>query len=354
MSRFSPTREGFRVVSSRPSFALAEIAWRWSVGAASVVLFTFALVEYFDTLPASKLDAELLATHSVPLVWRAIAHIFGGSLSRGALTMLLTLVALSAFWMVAASLGRVAILKALSCANLADQRRAGSFAAFLSVIGLNFLRVVATSAALLAFFSAAIIANTAIASSDTSFRAVLRVFIFLALSAGIAFIWIVLNWLLSFASIFSVRSGSLHDGLVRNGENTIGSISAAISLLSERMGPVLAVSAWNGIAHLTALVCAGSAISALFAFVTILPVRLVALAIVVVALLYFAFVDWLYIARLAGYVSIAEIPEAFSPSPLRPTIPPNENRSIPPLQTVIDREEPILSDLPGLASEPLA
>jgi hypothetical protein len=65
---------------------------------------------------------------------------------------------------------------------------------------------------------------------------------------------------------------------------------------------------------------------------------------ILVTLAYFAVVDWLYMARLAGYVCIAEAPQALlAPSPLP--------RHGPPLQTTIDRNELILSDVPNLAVE---
>jgi hypothetical protein len=66
-----------------------------------------------------------------------------------------------------------------------------------------------------------------------------------------------------------------------------------------------------------------------------------------VTLAYFAVVDCLYIARLAGYLFIAEMPEAlveaasFPASPLQ-TSPP---------QAPMDRDELILSDIPNLAAE---
>ena len=47
MPRVSPTLEGFRAAFRRPSLTFAEIAWRWSFGAAAVALFAFALLEYF-------------------------------------------------------------------------------------------------------------------------------------------------------------------------------------------------------------------------------------------------------------------------------------------------------------------
>jgi hypothetical protein len=76
----------------------------------------------------------------------------------------------------------------------------------------------------------------------------------------------------------------------------------------------------------------------------VLPGRVIVLAIILVSLVYFAVADWLYIARLAGYVCIAEMPEAIS-IPQLPSIPSA------PVQTSIDRDEPILSDIPGLIAE---
>jgi hypothetical protein len=59
-------------------------------------------------------------------------------------------------------------------------------------------------------------------------------------------------------------------------------------------------------------------------------------------LAYLTVVDWLYIARLAGYVCIAEMPDALVSS--IPIAPPHA-----PTQITIDREETILSDIPNLA-----
>ena len=65
-----------------------------------------------------------------------------------------------------------------------------------------------------------------------------------------------------------------------------------------------------------------------------------------VTLAYFAVVDWLYMARLAGYVFIVEAPQAL----LAPSAPVPPPRHGPPLQTTIDRNELILSDVPSPSS----
>jgi hypothetical protein len=73
--------------------------------------------------------------------------------------------------------------------------------------------------------------------------------------------------------------------------------------------------------------------------------------VLLVTLAYFAFADWLYMARLAGYVCIVETPQALlAPLPPAPSLrpaPPIQTR----IQTSIDRDEPILSDVPNLAVE---
>jgi len=45
MSRVSPTLEGFRATFRRPSLTLAEIAWRWTVGALAWALSLYWFIE---------------------------------------------------------------------------------------------------------------------------------------------------------------------------------------------------------------------------------------------------------------------------------------------------------------------
>jgi hypothetical protein len=85
-------------------------------------------------------------------------------------------------------------------------------------------------------------------------------------------------------------------------------------------------------------------------FMPLVPWRVVVAAMIVVTLVYFAVADWIYMARLAGYVCIAEMPGVIL-APLPPTPQPAPTSvARPPLQTTIDRDEPILSDLPNPVS----
>ena len=81
----SPTAEGFRAAFRRPLLTLAEIIWRWMVGATAATLAVFGLFEYLDTLPVTNGELLFLRTRHPYLVGEAIAHIFRGSLNRVAM-----------------------------------------------------------------------------------------------------------------------------------------------------------------------------------------------------------------------------------------------------------------------------
>lgn len=70
--------------------------------------------------------------------------------------------------------------------------------------------------------------------------------------------------------------------------------------------------------------------------------RFVIAVVILMTFVYFVIADWLYMARLAGYICIAEMPDALTSSERLPAIQP---------QTSVDRDEPILSDIPNLAVE---
>ena len=337
MARASPTLEGFHAVFRRPSLTLAEIAWRWTVGAVAWALFLFWSIEYLGSLPVTDGDAALLRTRQPSLVGLAIAHILRGSVNRAVLAALLAALALSLLWIVAASMGRSATVRAVLryvrgniSSDISTSYDALDSRSWRSLIGLNSLRVALTLAALLAFVGAANLAS--LVSPDANPQPGLAFVLFVPLAGLICVVWPALNWLLSLACIFAVRDG----------EDVLSALSAAVTFSRERFGAVFAVSSWTGLAHVVAFSAASTAVSLPIAFISVAPARLIIAAVTLLMLAYFAVVDWLYMARLAGYVCIAEMPEALASS---------ERLPAPPPQTSIDRDEPILSDIPNLAVE---
>jgi hypothetical protein len=108
----SPTLEGFRAIFRRPSFGLAEIAWRWSFAAAGLLL-VFSFFEYLDTLVLNKDDLLLLRSKQPILIYRAARHLFHGNAFRVVEAAVVLALALGIAWVVVASLARAATLKAL-------------------------------------------------------------------------------------------------------------------------------------------------------------------------------------------------------------------------------------------------
>ena len=358
----SPTAEGFRAAFRQPSLALAEIAWRWTVGVTATALFFFGLFEYLNTLPVSNSELLFLRTRQPYLMAQAIAHILRGSLGRALMSAMVAGLMLTWLWMIAGAVGRMATVRSLldyfrrnaavSGSASGDTRRvarevacsAGDVRArpttspMRALVRLNFLRAAVVLAAVGAFAAAVILAG--LVSPDAHPRPGLALLVFFPLAGLVFMTWSSLNWFLSLAGIFAVRDG----------EDAVGAISAAVNLCRERTGAVGAVSTWTGLAHLVAFVGATTVVSMPLGFAPLVPWRLVVLAMIVITAAYFALADWVYMARLAGYVCIAEMPEALlaavpqSPPPISsgelqvtPTIP---------LEASIDRDEPILSDVP--------
>jgi hypothetical protein len=344
----SPTAEGFRAAFRRPSLALAEITWRWVTGATATALFFFGLFEYLNSLPVTNGELLFLRTRHPYLVGQAIAHILRGSLSRAVMAALVAALMLGVLWMVAASLGRMATVRALldyfrgrfagDAVNVGEgdvrsNVSTSETSPFRSLLRLNFLRAAVALAAAFGLVGAAILAG--FASPQAHPRPGLAFFLFLPLAALVGLAGWALNWLLSLAGMFAVRDGA----------DAVGAIAEAVTFCRDRTGAVFAVSTWAGLAHLVAFVSATTVVGMPLGLARVLPWRLVMLGVIVVTLAYLAVVDWLHIARLAGYVYIAEMPEALlAPLPLQPA-------PAPPVQTTIDREEPILSDVPNLAVE---
>ncbi len=358
MPQVSPTAEGFRTAFRQPLLTIGEITWRWVVGATTVALVIYGFFEYLGTLPVNGGELLFLRSRQPYLVAKAIAHILRGSLSRVVLSVTLAAMLLGLLWMIAAAIGRIATVRTLishfrdfvtrvpggaSGDSEALRSHVGSDSgSFPALLRLNFLRTCLVIAGVLGFVGAAILAG--LASPDSHPRPGLAFLLFMPMAALVVLLWWGLNWLLSLASMFAVRDG----------EDVIGAISAAVALCRKRTGAVAAVSTWTGLAHLVAFVGATTVVSIPMGFAPIVPGRLVLLAMILITLAYFALADWLYMARLAGYVCIAEMPEVlWLPPPLPPPpIPAPPQIPTAPVQTTIDQDELILSDVPLPPAEP--
>jgi hypothetical protein len=342
MKSRSPTLEGFRAIFRCPSFGLAEIAWRWSFSAAAGLLLVFSFFEYLDTLPVSNGDLLLLRTSQPILISRAVLHIFRGSAFRVVEAAAVLLLTLGAAWIVIASLGRAATLKALLAhfregdLSTPDRKEEKSWR-LRSLFGLNFFRLGATLAATVGCLAAVLLGGAASRPGDPAPGSALLITMTVTMLVWLA--WSTLNWFLSLAPIF----------VVADGQNTFGSITAAVDLCQTRPGAVFAAGTWFGLAHITAFVVAGSVVAFPLGFAAVLPAGVVLGGVFVVTLFYFAVTDFLYIGRLAAYVAIVEMPNAPVSTEIAPLQPLHGSTLDPNLQSspAVDASELILSDVPA-------
>jgi hypothetical protein len=333
--------EGFRAILLRPSFGLAEIAWRWSFGASATLLVAISFFEYLNTLPVSKSDLLLLRTTQPPLILRALQHIFRGSGFRAVAAIILLVLALGIIWIVIASLARAATLRALLAhfreREISTSRPQPESRGHIgSLLTLNFLRFAMTLAAVVGCLAAIVLGNAAARPPNPVPGSAFLIILTIAMLAWLA--WSTLNWFLSVAAIF----------VIADGQDTFGAIASTVNLCQSRPGSIFAAGTWFGVAHLTALVVASSVVGFPLGFASILPAGAVLGGVLLVTLLYFAIADFLYAGRLAAYLAIAEMPALPSPAePIPPSLPPHlyPEAATPP-SSAVDAGELILSDIP--------
>jgi hypothetical protein len=365
MSAWSPTLEGFRSVFRRPAMPLAEVAWRWSFGAAASVLFGLGFIEYLDTLPVSNLDLLLLRTRHPWLISQAFVHILHGSGLRLIFSGVLLISALAILWIFIASVGRAATLDTIASYIRGRAAQRGAPQAFdsasnnqmaqstpwrfRSLAGLHFLRAALGLAACAACVGAIILAG--FVSSNTDPHPALAFFLAGTIICLVWLAWSSVSWVLALASIF----------VVSRKKDTFAALNSAVALCRDRFGPVMAVGTWFGVAHLVLFIVATSVVTFPLAFVQALPLGFVLLAVFLLTLAYFAIVDALHVGRLAGYVAILEAPPAPVSAVLAPSLLTSASAtaasiqqsalSLQPETNMVDQDELILSDHPQPASD---
>jgi len=341
MKPYWPTLEGFRAIARRPSIGVAEIAWRWSFGAAVGTLLAFSFLEYLNTLSITRGEVLLLKTRHPVLVSQVMQHVFRGSGLRVVESVIVLAVTLAAGWIVVAGLGRAATMQELLAYFRVRREPSSEVEAariqLRALFGLNVFQVAITVAATVGCLAAFLLAGLASSATEPSPGAAFLVFLLVATLVGLA--WSMLHWLLILASVFAAAAG--HD--------SFGSVVAAVDLCCQRTGAVLAVGTWFGLSHLVAFFVASVAAGVVMNFAQVLPPGVILGGIALVTLLYFAVADYLYVGRLAAYVAILEWPELpVATQGAEPLIPKSNERSALGNQPgdAVDPEELILSDLP--------
>jgi len=328
MNPISATTVGFRLLFRRPLIPLAEIAWRWTFAAAAWLLGIAFLLEYLASLPVAGADRFLLDTGQPFLIAQAIRRIFhGGSVRFVEATILLGL-GLAIAWIVLASLGRLAVLRAMFDEFEWDARTNRPVRALFF---LNFLRAATLLAAKVAAIGSILMASSFWASTHVRGVDALRFVFVIWFLIWLA--WAMLNWLLSAAAVF----------VVAEGKNSLASIGAMLRLLQSRPGGVLGASAVFGLIHGGALVVGGGIVLVLLPVAIARPIALPLLFAVILAYCFVA--DFLHTGRLAAYAYLATGREELPSWMVSRSTPPAPTR----IGASVDNDELILGDIPAPA-----
>lgn len=280
-----------------------EILWRFGFGTCVLLLAGTWILRFLTGLHPTEADVAALTSGNRNFVTLALLHIFQGTGPTVARAMIILVPALSLFWILFATWGRVATLRNLLPAN------SGTPAAhFSAILGLNFLRMLSLLLMVIAVV-ASIMGGSFLswaASSRPDEPNLLVYFLIVMVTLPvILLIWLVVNWMLSIAPIFSVLKN----------RGTFGSISSTSRAIRGDRGRFAAVSSAYGALRLVALlgVIAATTIAALLAAAA--GAKAATAVVVFLTLAYFAFADVLYVARLAAYIEVAK---SLAPAPALP------------------------------------
>jgi hypothetical protein len=308
-SKPTPFRDGFAALWHEPTLLAAELAWRWCFGLSAWLLGIISIRLFLDSLTVTHLDQFLLSTFQPILFADALRHIFRGSLSRFLLQQTLLVLGLMLLWSLASTAGRAASLHRLVAMFRIEPDEGPELTQWnlAPIFVLQWLRamwsLIAFGAAISLWFY-----GIAMASGGHALRAAL------ALSFGVCGAWMVggmLNWYLGIAPLFCVRNRAGAREAFERAVDFSQEHSGRLSLLT--LGFFLIRLFWAGMMWLAFL--------APLSWSPTLGSRWTALLMGLMALVYFAGADLLYLAKLAAYVSLAD--DASHPSSPEPAISPS-------------------------------
>ncbi|MDP9161454.1 MAG: hypothetical protein M3O09_14630 [Acidobacteriota bacterium] len=326
MKQRSPVSIGFETLFRRPSLGLAEVSWRWSFAATCMLLCTFSLIEYLDSLPVNSADRLLLRTRQPSLIFQAFIHIIRGSAPRLVGVLLILAVVIAVVWIALASVARAVTVKALvSNFGKSDATQNSATAAPpSSLLTLNVFRAATMLAAGIASVGTTLLIAEIALQASSALAAAFQ------LSQGVLMLiwmaWFVINWFLSLATLVAV----VHD------QDTFSAIRDTMELCIDRASSLAIASLAFGAAHFIAAIGAGLAGMFVLALAGQIPTVSLFAALILITLVYFASADFLYAGRMAAYVAIIVGPPA----------------SVPGYKVAaFDDDDRILSDLPLTPAE---
>jgi hypothetical protein len=280
----NPITQGLRTVSRDPLIFMLEILWRWSFALLVCLLLFGVGAVLLGPLPIG--DPWAAAWHSqdprrIGQVVLMAVLMLGSKLIVAAIAVP---IAIALLWAILSTLGRSIIVKRLRTGITSLRSR--------SIMALQFLRAFLTWFSLVlllaAVFGEALIATRG-SKPDLLLYYLMAMPSIVLISCG----WLVLNWYLTLAVFFG-REGQSFRGAFRQARQTVARqrsdfAGTGFVFLLMRLAILLAALAICGLASRSA----GSSPQGYFTLV------------MVVAAVYFAVSDFLYMSRMAAYLALA-------------------------------------------------
>lgn len=290
----SAFRDGFAALWHEPLLPAAELMWRWCFGASAWALGIISFGLFLDSIKLRPIPIFLLSSLPPRWLYSPLRDTLRGSLSRFILEQAALILGLILLWSLVSAVGRAATLGRLVAMFRSDAAEPAESTEwnFVPIFTLQFLRatwwLIATVVA-----AGLLLCSIMFAHNAHPLRAAL------ALCLGLVSACLVgpmLNWFLGVAPLFCIRSRvSVMEAL----DQTINfSAGHAARLFLLGLGFCVLRLVWAGTTFLAFL--------SPFSWAAQIGSGWAALLMTMMALVYFAGADLLYLARLAAYVALAE------------------------------------------------
>jgi hypothetical protein len=277
-------RDGFREVLRDPGLLLFEVVWRWSFGILATVICIVLTVGATKSIPVDiRAGGSLIASDPV----QTAQNLASALLSLGVVavrTGTIAAVLLALCWTVLNAFGRRATLLRPALAPGANLR---------ACFGIASVRALAALGALAAWMLAGLLAGAVLAFGSMSAPPNLWLVVPILLPAFliIVFAWSIANWYLSLAPLFDAGSW-------------VACLRRAWKLVYQQRDQAIEISIAVGAMRLILLVAAVVVSAAFAALVT--NMRMLALDLTAIALLYFFAADFLSVARLGAFAKLRD------------------------------------------------
>jgi hypothetical protein len=280
----NPIVQGLRAVSRDPLIFMLEILWRWCFALLAFLLIFATGAILLGPLPIGNRWAAVWNTHDPQRIGSFVLTVILLLGTKLIIAAIAVPIAIALMWGILSGFGRSIIVKRLR-AGITSLR-------FRSFMVIQFLRAFLTWISIVLLI-AAVVGETLIATRSPKPDLALYYLMVMPTVVLISIFWLILNWYFSLAAIFGREGQSFRDAF-RQARQTIA------KQRSDFAGTGFVFLLMRAVLLLVALAICGlasrSAGTSPQAYFTLL---------MVVAVVYFAVADFLYMARMAAYLALA-------------------------------------------------